>query len=915
MKIKYKLILVFAVIILAASLPLSLFILNRQEKSKISLLTHQGEINSAILSRSILNILLMNGGHIPSSRVDAREMISILAPLTEDGLIYADAVMLSSRPDLNGLVLANFVSPDFESVIATREKVEAGEMGRLKSTGAFNEITVPGVAGICYEFVTSASLPGERPVCLGRLIFAKSVVLEPIEVLRRVIYGATGLAIVIVSIIGFAFSRYFSRPIDKLIKGVEKIGSGDLNYRVEINSRDELGRLGNTFNHLAEVVRLEIAELVAANEELKRLDQLKDEFLANISHELRSPLYGMIGIAESLVNGAAGELGGEVVHDLALIQKSGNRLSHLVNDILDFSKLKHRDIDLDLSPVNLYSVAQLCISIMAPLAEHKSLALVNRIHPDSSYVYADENRLQQVFLNLMGNAIKFTDTGEVVLSSEGHPDDGDMVVVSVTDTGIGVPPDKSDQIFEIFEQGDGSTSRSYGGTGLGLAITKKLVSLHGGEIWVEKVDAPGSRFSFTLKRSREQAAEDSAGTGGTPEPVVITENDIRVIDNETPGDEAEAGKVLVVDDEPVNLQVLINNLVLEGYTVVAARSGAEAMEILERGEFPELIILDVMLPRMSGYEVCQAIREKYPEHDLPILMLTAKNKPGDVVTGLEAGANDYLSKPVNRQELLARVRSLISLKNSVRFHNELTVIKRDIQIAHEIMQSILFKDLPEIEGVTMAVRYLPMKKMGGDFYDIQLLENRKLSALIADVSGHGIPAAFICSMLRVVYSFFIDRAREPADIMSLINSSMYNFIGGQFITACFAFIDLDEMKLHQSSAGHWPLVILRRETGEIVQNRVNYMPIGWEPLEDYRTSVLDLEKGDRIILFTDGIIEARDREGRMFTEKRLHSLIRDTGDLDTGELADRILYTVKGWTGIDREESHDDDVTLIVIDI
>ncbi|OHD71653.1 MAG: hypothetical protein A2W19_02325 [Spirochaetes bacterium RBG_16_49_21] len=916
MKIRYKLVIIFIFIIVAASLPLSLFILSQQEKQKLALVKHQGETNSRILARTTLNILLMNGGDIRSSRVDAKDMISMLKPLTSDGLVYADSVLVSTQKHHNGMVVARFVNNDVIRHLPTAEKLTDDEVEKLKKHSGFRETRFPGVDDICYEFVSNSSLAENTLVCIGRLVFSKSAVLSPIRSLRLLIYGSIALAVFVTSILAFFFSNFISQPLSHLISGVEKIGSGDLEYRIPVKTKDEFGVLANTFNHLARIVQLEINELMSANEELKRLDVLKDEFLANMSHELRTPLYGIIGIAESLIGGAAGPLGKDFSHDLSLIVTSGRRLAGIVNDILDFSKLKHRDIILDLVPVNMYSLVQLVNAIMLPIARKKSLVIRNEIDPESVIVSCDENRLQQIMLNLIGNAVKFTEHGSITISSSIDSRDDTRYIITVADTGIGIPGERIERIFETFEQADGSTERAYGGTGLGLAIVKKLVELHGGRIWVETEAGKGSRFSFTLQRSAgvpvEEREETRLFTDEAALPPGLAQDAIRTIHDNKPKDKNRR-RILVVDDEPVNLQVMINYLSLEGYDVITALAGAEALEKLDH-ERVDLVVLDVMLPRLSGYEVCRIIRESYSLYELPVLMLTARNKPGDIVTGLEAGANDYLTKPVDKQELVARVSSLISLKVSVKLNSELVLLKRDIQIAHEIQNSILAQTFPHIEGVDFGLRYEPMTELGGDFYDVQMIGDNQLAILLADVSGHGVAAAFICAMLKVAYSFHLHNAADPSDLMKKIAATMFNYAGGQFITGCYACIDLEKKRLFQANAGHWPLLIFRKSEQRLIYSKDHGTPIGWNPEEEYNTIEMDIRSGDRVILYTDGVTEARNSANVMYGEERFYDFVKQHQECRAKEFVDRMMETIFEWSKRDADTNLRDDVTIVAVD-
>ncbi len=396
-------------------------------------------------------------------------------------------------------------------------------------------------------------------------------------------------------------------------------------------------------------------------ERLRAVDKLKDQFLANTSHELRTPLNGIIGLADGLIEGAAGKLPRQALENLDLISSSGQRLASLVNDILDFSSLQHKDITLDLEPVDVYAVADIVVTLSRPLAANKPVELINAVPRDMPPVRADENRLEQILFNLIGNAVKFTHEGKV---SVGARMEGDMVRIQVEDTGIGIAPDKQEDIFLSFQQADGSISRTYGGTGLGLTICKQLVELHGGKIGLESTPGKGSVFFFTLPRYQGEDRPRKIEAGNRKMAQVLPDPEEALAPAET--QMAAAGvrediRILIVDDEPVNLQVLDNHLSMAGYQVVRARNGEEALRLIER-EWPiDLVLLDIMMPHMSGFEVCEKIRQKHSPGELPVVMVTAKNRVADLVFGFKAGANDYLSKPFAKDELLSRVQTHLRL--------------------------------------------------------------------------------------------------------------------------------------------------------------------------------------------------------------------------------------------------------------
>lgn len=428
-------------------------------------------------------------------------------------------------------------------------------------------------------------------------------------------------------------------------------------------------------NNLESKVQDQTKELRDKNSQLLQTSKLKDEFLANTSHELRTPLNGIIGLAESLMDGIAGKLPELALKNLDMVVSSGKRLSNLVNDILDFSKLKNKDLELQTKPVGMYSIADVALTLSRTLVAGKELELINNISTNLPLVLGDENRLQQIMLNLVGNAIKFTEQGSVTISAIKNKE---LIEICISDTGIGIPNDKLEAIFKSFEQVDASTSRKYGGTGLGLSVSKQLVELHGGSIWVESELKKGSSFFFSIPATDK--IDDTVAI--EEKPVMVTtigntedQEDVSIeIQN---NNSAHSGKkILVVDDEMVNIQVLVNQLSLAGFNVSSATSGKQALAKIDSGKKPDLIVLDVMMPAMTGFEVSQKIRENHDLSDLPIILLTAKNQVSDLVIGLEAGANDYLTKPFNKHELLARVTNLLDLSMAVQTQIQLQEIKR-----------------------------------------------------------------------------------------------------------------------------------------------------------------------------------------------------------------------------------------------
>lgn len=407
------------------------------------------------------------------------------------------------------------------------------------------------------------------------------------------------------------------------------------------------------------------------SDKLIKLDRIKDAFLANTSHELRTPLNGIIGLAESLYDGSKGELNDDVKSTLHIISSCGRRLSSLINDILDYSKLTEQQLKLRTGPTQLHQLVATVFNLLSPLIGAKSISLINNV-PHSLYVDADEDRLHQILLNLTGNAIKFSDKGEIKIYTKMKGKD--KVDICVQDSGPGISHSDIDKIFSAFIQLDDDEAREQGGTGLGLAITKQLVELHGSNIKVNSVVDEGSTFKFTLnvcaKPSAEEEKQKEQQPLGTANEIekerlskLIPSDNPDVVTLLKPADGNEVYTILVVDDDSVNRMVLTSILSIQNYRVIEACSGEDALDALESNPEIDLIILDVMMPKMTGYEVCMRIRVNRLVQDLPILFLTAKNYSDDLVRGFIAGGSDFLTKPVSKHELLSRVSTHLSLLN------------------------------------------------------------------------------------------------------------------------------------------------------------------------------------------------------------------------------------------------------------
>ncbi|MBQ1049316.1 SpoIIE family protein phosphatase [Micromonospora sp. C51] len=723
--------------------------------------------------------------------------------------------------------------------------------------------------------------------------------------------------------------------------------------------------------------------------ELAALDLAKTNFFANVSHEFRTPLTLVLGPLEDML--ADPRLSEDHTQRLTVMHRNALRLLKLVNTVLDFSRLESGRLVAHYEPTDLADYTSRVASTFRSATERAGLRLVVDCPPLAEPVFVDPDMWEKIVLNLVSNALKFTFEGEISIRVRAV--DG-AAQLEVSDTGVGIEVQELPHVFERFHRVPGVRSRSHEGTGIGLALVRELVEMHGGRVSATSQIDAGSTFVVTIpfgaghlpvdrvadadhtEREPRQAplfvAETAQWTAG---PVAAASRPVPADAPTVPDGAASAervrpltagpgGRVLVVDDNP-DLREHVTRLLVPTWEVSVAADGVEALRLATDGAF-DLVLTDVMMPRLDGFGLVAALRADPRTRYVPIVLLSARAGSAEEVAGLSVGADDYLTKPFSGQELIARVRAnmalgqlrnqiirrlraladaavavntarstadvlqvaarhALSLAEAVRVavsaggaryeadaggassvepsfvlpltgvadqplgelrvwhpaaesadadEAALTQLARLVgvrmenaqlyeaehRIATTLQHSLLPRTLPQLPGAVVASRYLPGSadvEVGGDWYDVVARDDDELVLIIGDVVGKGVPAAAAMGQLRNALRAYVLEGFEPGESLTRLNRLVGSTESRSFATVFCLWFSPRTGRLRYASAGHPSPLLIRGDDVAFLHGRALGPPVGAIAGTEYETVPGELRAGDRLLLYTDGLIEDR----------------------------------------------------------
>ena len=690
-------------------------------------------------------------------------------------------------------------------------------------------------------------------------------------------------------------------------------------------------RAHRTAEHLSENLQKEVdiktndlnqrtIESEEANKKLKEMDNFKNIFFQNITHELRTPLTLIMGHIEQSIQQSYENDPEVLKRRQESILHNSHRLLRLINQLLDISKIDAKMMNLKTESLNIIKLLQYITASFESIAQRKKIDYTINFDIDNLYGQYDREKIEKIFFNLLSNAFKFTGESGIIRFTLSSSDDN--ITIILQDTGAGIPEEMLPNIFDRFYQADGTLTREHEGTGIGLTLVQEYIEMHNGTIQVESSMDTGTIFTIMLPVTTDQNIAfddgDDAIKSNERHKTYMSELDIVESNNIH---QKQVREILLLSDEKLSILIIddnsdmrnyIKDILKEQFLLYEAENGLLGLEIVKKKKV-DLIITDIMMPKMDGHQFLKKLKSQEETSHIPVIMLTAKVSIEEKIEGLESGADDYLSKPFNARELVSRIDSLMKIYEYQRIITDKNrVIEAELDLARQI-QSRLLPDLESGNFIfDLHAVYLPMHKVGGDFYEY-LEDETDTRICIADVSGHGIAAAFLALIIKIELINAIAMTDETNSVLMRLHNVVSQYtVNSNYATAFYCIINNETKEMQFCCAGHPPPILYRSKDDTMIELRTKGILLGLFSSIKLEEKTILLESGDRLIFYTDGIIESFNEKNEIFGEDRFAALIKNNASLKPEKLSEKIIQEITEFTGSDDFE---DDITLLVVDI
>ncbi len=591
-------------------------------------------------------------------------------------------------------------------IVTFKEKFDKRQYSKYMSSSLINDLSsVKGACKSIFEYGFSIEKPFVRArfnndyndpvftvVCWGTKISYSLLIKMFLSLIFSLLigiffYSTKNLTLIsflsysVFSSIILSISLYFYNSYKKYSKKIQENIESTKN---QIESLEKISAELLQEKNLLEIKVVErTKELVSANEKLKVLDELKTNFFANISHEFRTPLTLLISPLTELKKGGYGKSIDKNNRIFDTMLKNASRLLRLINSILDFTRIEEGKMNINKEKINISSALKIYVSQVESACKHKNLYIKFKDNTNGITAFIDQNLFETAIFNVISNALKFTEKGGITVKLE--KDNNDCFIIEITDTGIGIPEDMQEYIFERFHQVDKNPNRKYEGSGIGLALTKEIIELHEGKISVESKLNQGSTFKIILPIGKNiKSINGKTATLKETNPVFLeefkVEKDEEIIKNKSID---KTKKTILLIEDNIDLQKYISSVLEKKYNIEIARNGIDALEKIKNCKNPSLFISDIMMPEMDGKELYRKIQDIESFKNIPFIFLTARAGEEEKIDGLRSGAIDYINKPFNIEELKAKIENIVSKTTDIKDSYKTEIHKKILNLMEE----------------------------------------------------------------------------------------------------------------------------------------------------------------------------------------------------------------------------------------